>query len=56
MSTETKINNSQLEKIQQLKMLLKSPQKRLFLLSCIGDGLTGVQLEISKRIVFSGWY
>jgi hypothetical protein len=44
------------EKIQQLKKLLESPQKRLFLLSYIGNGLTGSQLEISKRIVFSGWY
>jgi hypothetical protein len=47
---------SRAEKIQQLKMLLKSPQKRLFLLPYIGTGLTGAQLEISKRIVFSRWY
>jgi hypothetical protein len=41
------------EKIQQFKTLLKSPQKRLFILSHIGSGLSGAQLEISKRIIFT---
>jgi hypothetical protein len=43
---------SKAEKIQQLKMLLQSPQKRLLILSYIGSGLSGAQLEISKRIIF----
>jgi len=44
---------SKVEKIQQFKELMKSPQKRLFLLSYIGNGLSGAQLEISKRIIFT---
>jgi hypothetical protein len=44
---------SKAEKIQQFKKLMKSPQKRLFILSHIGSGLTGAQLEISKRIIFT---
>jgi len=44
---------SKAEKIQQLKMLLQSPQKRLFILSHIGSGLSGAQLEISNRIIFT---
>ena len=56
MSLEAILNYSRAEKIQQLKMLLKSSKKRLVLLPYIGNGLTGAQLEISKRIVFSRWY